>query len=161
QDDEVAVIKAFIEDGVVDNVTTLVNFTPEGRTAFTSHWFPMFYRGLQEKIVSGEAEPRTFAQFEITLPSIVLLMNGGKTSVSQSMTVIQRYGSMHLGNFATITDLNTDNPASETYFDDSVVAFVYSNEAGQTDQVGFYQVEEVEEVWTWVLKTTLLYALAT
>jgi hypothetical protein len=161
QDDEVAVIKAFIEDGVVDNVTTLVNFTPEGRTAFTSHWFPMFYRGLQEKIVSGEAEPRTFAQFEITLPSIVLLMNGGKTSVSQSMTVIQRYGSTHLGNFATITDLNTDNPASETYFDDSVVAFVYSNEAGQTDQVGFYQVEEVEEVWTWVLKTTLLYALST
>lgn len=160
-DDEVFEINAYIQDGVVDNQTTLINFTPIDKMAYTSHWFTMFYRELVDYVIPGDTTPTNFARFVITVPSIVLLLKSGKVSFEQRIAIVQRYGNTHLGNFETITDLNVAYPPTPTLDDNNDVAYVYSNEAGQTDQVGFYQVEYVGSIYVWVKKTTLLYNLQT
>lgn len=161
QDDETFVINAYIEDGVVDNQTTLINFTPQDTMAYTSDWFAMFYRELVSYVVPTESEPRVFAKFSITVPSIILLVKSGKEQFTQRITIIQRYGNTHLGNFETLAQLNVDFPPTQALDENNDVAFVYSNEVGQSNQVGFYQVEYIEGNHVWVKKDTILYNLAT
>lgn len=161
QDDETFVINAYIEDGVVDNQTTLINFTPQDTMAYTSDWFAMFYRELVSYVVPTESEPRVFAKFSITVPSIILLVKSGKEQFTQRITIIQRYGNTHLGNFETLAQLNVDFPPTQVLDENNDVAFVYSNEVGQSNQVGFYQVEYIEGNYVWVKKEIILYNLAT
>ena len=112
---------------------------------------------LVEYIVPSESEPRTFAKFTITVPSIVLLIKGGKVQFEQRITIVQRYGNTHLGNFATVTDLNVAYPPSETLDDNNDVAFVYSNESGETAQVGFYRLLSMTVQITLGLKKKLYF----
>ena len=150
-------VNVYLEDGVTSNSTTLINFTPEERNTFTTHWFTMFYRGLVDFIVNNEEQPRTFAKFTMTIDSIVLLMKDGKINFTHNLTVIQRYGNTHLGNFATLSELITTNPPTQALDEDLSVAFVYSGET----EVGFYQVEENGAIYQWVKKNDILYNLST
>ena len=90
----------------------------------------------------------------------MLLLKSGKVSFTQDITVVQRYGNLHLGNYATLTSLNVAFAPIQQRAIDLEVAYVFGNEVGQSNQVGFYQVELVSGVYQWVKKDTILYRLS-
>ena len=61
-DDETFVINAFIEDGVTSNATTLINFTPNDKVGYTSHWFTMFYRELGRLCYNRRKRTKKFCE---------------------------------------------------------------------------------------------------
>ncbi|NCC41689.1 MAG: hypothetical protein EOM21_20195, partial [Gammaproteobacteria bacterium] len=150
QNDYANLIVVNIEDGIHNNGTTFINFKPSGKTPYVSHWFYMRPQGTVEKEFNGVV--RSFYRFAVRVPTIVLQNNNKDTAIANQITIQQRYGSAFLGNFATLVDLETDYPATETLDNNLSVAYVI-----EPSNVGFYQVEynTGTSTYEWVLVETV------
>lgn len=116
-----------------------INFAPQlrGNNNVAYHWYPMYFRGFVEKIVSSESAPRTFAQYFVHVPAQVLAMNANKkTPMDVALTTLIQGGINYLGNFDRLTDLNTEYPATEDLSNTLVIGYVW-----EIANRGFYQVE--------------------
>ncbi|NCA80422.1 MAG: hypothetical protein EOM76_09620, partial [Sphingobacteriia bacterium] len=140
-----------LEDGVGYDSTTLINFTPQTKSAYTSHWFYMSYQGLVEHEVGGEV--RNFAQYAIRVPRVVLQNSNKNGFTVNDVVVKQTYGTNFIGQFATLSELNSENPPTEALDDDNSVAYVISD----ADK-GFYQVE-LDGTYVWSLMDNVALAL--
>lgn len=61
-----------IKDGIKENTTLMVNFEISGeRTILTSHWLPMFFNGLVEKVES-DGTLGQYASYFLQVPNTVL-----------------------------------------------------------------------------------------
>ena len=144
-------IEIYVEDGDSDNVMT-INYNPAIRKKWATHWFPCFYRGLVEHTLDGESEPRSFAQYLTTMPSILSTMNqNSETSMGVTSTLRQQAGSNLIGSYANIGALPTsygDWTSLEEMEENDVVAYVYSGANG------FYMVEYVVDTYVWTLQTS-------
>jgi hypothetical protein len=134
-------LSVYIEDGTASDTTTLINFTPTNSftgkvPSYTSHWFFMNYEGIDQKTIDGVT--RSFAHFYIKVPNIVLRYNKGAQQVQNIVTVIQRYGSNYIGDFATAIELEEQFPAAEN---ENNLATAYVLEDN-----GFFQVSDGEWV---------------
>ena len=148
----------YLEDGVSEGSSTFINFTPDNRTAYTSHWFFMKYQGIVSKTITGETEQRSFACFAITIPKIVLQNNNKHQNTRNEVTYIQRYGSKYLGFFADKTTLDTEwdltaqatidgyDSLGEQFATELNVAYVTDEE-----DKGYYQVVLDETTYVWQL----------
>ncbi|MCK9320032.1 hypothetical protein, partial [Methanoculleus sp.] len=143
-----------LEDGVGYDSTTLINFTPQTKSAYTSHWFYMSYQGLVEHEVGGEV--RNFAQYAIRVPRVVL-QNSNKNGITVNDVVVkQTYGTNFIGQFATFAELNSEYPPTEALDDDDSIAYVIS--PLNSVQRGFYQVE-LDGTYGWTLMDNVALAL--
>ena len=150
----VNMVVVYIEDGTSTNVAT-INYAPDIRKNWATHWFPCFYRGLVEHTLDGELEPRSFAQYVTTVPNILLAMNQNSTSVmSTAVTVQQQSGSNLIGSYNTVSDLPTSYGDWEDLQDlEEANAVAYVWEAGTN---GFYQVVYTSATtsYAWTLVTS-------
>src|SRR5690606_17326618 len=135
-----------LEDGVGYDSTTFINFTPQTKSAYTSHWSYMSYQGLTEHEVNGEI--RRFAQYAIRVPRVVLQNSNKNGFTVNDVVVKQTYGTNFIGQFATLAELNSEYPPTEALDDDNSVAYVIS--ALNSVQRGFYQVE-LDGTYGWAL----------
>lgn len=134
-------LSVYIEDGTASDTTTLINFTPTNSFSgkvptYTSHWFFMSTEGIVQKTIDGIT--RSFVHFYVKVPNIVLRYNSGSQQVQNTVTVIQRYGSNYIGDFATVAALELANPAEEN---ENNLATAYVLEDN-----GFFQVSDGEWV---------------
>jgi len=142
----------YVEDGDSDNVMS-INYSPEIRKKWATHWFPLFYRGLSEVTLTGESEPRTFAQYQSYVPVILSTLNINSDSpMTFDATVRQQAGTNLIGSYATVASLPTSYGDWEDLQDmeeNDVVAYVYASGVN-----GFYMVEYADETYSWTLQTS-------
>ena len=100
-----------LEDGALHNSTAFVNFTPRVKAPYTTHWFYSSYQGIVEKSFGGVV--KSFAQYALLVPKIVLQNHTTRGVTQNDLTIIQRYGSNHLGVFTTLADLEIERPLVE------------------------------------------------
>jgi len=154
----VNLMEIYVEDGDPSNVMT-INYNPAVKKRWATHWFPVFYRGMVEKKLTGESEPRTFAQYITYMPNILSSMNqNSETSMPVIATLRQQAGNNLIGSYATVADL----PTSYGIWDDmqdleenDVVAYVYDTPiTGESSINGFYMVEFDGSDYAWTLQTS-------
>ena len=139
-----------IEDGVAGNIV-LANYRPNKKATWASHWFPLWYRGLTEKQITGEGYSRTFAQYFSYIPSILNAMNKNADAIMDvDVTIVQYKGDNLLGGYSSVLALETAHPADEQLNLDHSVAYVYD-----ASEKGFYtsQWDADTSTWNWALVT--------
>lgn len=139
-----------IEDGVAGNIV-LANYRPNKKAVWASHWFPLWYRGLTEKQITGEGYSRTFAQYFSYIPSILSAMNKNADAIMDvDVTIVQYNGDNLIGGYSSVLALETAHPATEELNLDHAVAYVYD-----LSEKGFYtsQWNTEDEVWEWTKVT--------
>ena len=139
-----------LEDGVPGNIV-LASYKPDKKATWASHWFPLWYRGLVEKQITGEGVSRTFAQYFSYLPILLSAMNKNGTAIMDvEVTIVQYTGDNLLGGYATILALETAYPATEELNLGHSVGYVYDS-----SDKGFYtsQWNTEDEVWEWTKVT--------
>src|SRR5690554_613550 len=141
-----------IEDGGMLNSMALINYqTPnmamKGQ-ATTSHWYPLFFIGINNVKVANEGGKRTFAQYLTPVPVNILNRNLGKATPMNVTATVKLVGGINfLGLFDSVENLQTEHPASEALDDDYAIGGVIDVEGNVT----FYQVEETStDVYEWV-----------
>lgn len=137
-----------IEDGGGENTQAQINFAPQSRPNWSSVWFPLFFVGHFSKRISNESAVRTFAQYKIIVPSIVLAMNlNSAYAMPVKITFRQIGGLEFLGQFDSATILQLEHPATQELSEELAVAYVYDGARS-----GFYQVEYNDEleIYEWV-----------
>src|SRR5690554_2747521 len=141
-----------IEDGGMLNSMALINYqTPnmamKGQ-ATTSHWYPLFFIGMNNVKVANEGGKRTFAQYLTPVPVNILNLNLGKKDPMNVTATVKLVGGINfLGLFDSVENLQTEHPASEALDDDYAIGGVIDVEGNVT----FYQVEETStDVYEWV-----------
>lgn len=137
-----------IEDGGGENTQAQINFAPQSRPNWSSVWFPLFFVGHFSKRISNESAVRTFAQYKIIVPSIVLAMNlNSAYAMPVKITFRQIGGLEFLGQFDSPAILQLEHPATQELSEELAVAYVYDGARS-----GFYQVEYNDEleIYEWV-----------
>ena len=137
-----------IEDGGGENTMAQINFAPETRKNWSSVWFPLFFRGFYSKKISNESRERTFAQYVIPVPDIVLAMNLNNATVLPMKITFRQIGGIDLvGIYNSLDDLLNEKPATEELSDNLSVVYVY-----QGSLSGFYQVfyNDTSSIYEWV-----------